>query len=77
MDFSTLGKWIVIFGLGMVVLGLVLWVVGRLGLPVGGLPGDIRIERPGWSFSFPLVTCIVVSIVLTAVLNLILRFFRR
>ena len=77
MDFSTLGKWVVILGLGIVALGLLLWVVGKLGLPLGGLPGDIRIDRPGWSFSFPVVTCIVVSIVLMVVVNLILWVFRR
>ena len=77
MDFSAIGKWIVIVGIGIVVLGFVLWLVGKLGVPLGSLPGDIRLDRPGWSFSFPLVTSIIVSIVLTIVLNLILWFFRR
>ena len=54
----------------LIVLGLVILLVGvawpwiaRLGL--GRLPGDIDIERDGWSFHFPLMTSIVVSIVLT------------
>lgn len=62
----------------LIVLGLILLVVGfawpwlsRLGL--GRLPGDIHIEREGWSLQFPLTTTFVVSLVLT----LILWLFRR
>jgi hypothetical protein len=54
----------------LIVVGLVILAVGvawpwisRLGL--GRLPGDINVERDGWSFHFPLMTSIVVSIVLT------------
>jgi len=77
MDFSTLGKWIVLFGLGLVVVGAILWIAGKSGVPFGSLPGDIRVERPGFSFNFPLVTCIVLSIVLTVILNIVLRLFRK
>jgi hypothetical protein len=34
-------------------------------LPFGRLPGDIHVERAGWSFHFPIMTCIIVSVVLT------------
>ena len=54
----------------LIILGLLILLVGvawpwltRLGL--GRLPGDINIERDGWSFHFPLVTSIIVSIVLS------------
>lgn len=54
----------------LIVLGVLFLVAGvawpwlmRIGL--GRLPGDINIEREGWSFHFPLVTSIVVSLVLT------------
>jgi len=77
MDFSTLGKWIVLFGLGLVVVGAILWIAGKSGVPFGSLPGDIRVERPGFSFNFPLVTCIVLSIVLTVILNIVLRLCRK
>jgi hypothetical protein len=77
MDLSSLGKWIILFGLAIVVVGLVVWIAGKVGVPFGSLPGDLRVERPGFSFSFPVVTCIVISIVLTALLNLIMWFFRR
>ena len=61
----------------MVLVGAVVWLIESLGLPLGRLPGDIRMRGEGLSFSFPIVTSIVVSIVLTVLLNLVLWFFRR
>jgi hypothetical protein len=72
-----LGKWIVISGVAMLVVGAVVWLVESLGLPLGQLPGDIRMRGDGWPFSFPVVTCIIASIVLTVLLNLVLWFVRR
>ncbi|MCH7472734.1 DUF2905 domain-containing protein [bacterium] len=77
MDLSTLGKWIFYGGLGMATIGLLVWLAGRSGLPLGNLPGDIRIEREGGSFYFPIVTMIVISIVLSLLLNLIIRLFSK
>lgn len=77
MDFSALGKWIVLLGLGLVAVGVVIWLLGKAGIPFGSLPGDIRIERPGFSFNFPLVTCILISVVLTLIANLVLWFLRK
>lgn len=76
-DTSTFGKWIVFLGLGLVILGGLAWVVGRVGLPLGRLPGDIRIERDGLSVFLPCASSILISIVLTVVLNLLVRFLRR
>ena len=72
-----IGKWIVIFGVVLIALGAAIWLVESLGLPLGRLPGDIRARGEDWSFSFPIVTCILVSIVLTVLLNLFMWFFRR
>jgi hypothetical protein len=77
MDLSTLGKWIVISGLGLIVVGLLIWLAGKSGLPFGNLPGDISVDRPGFSFRFPVVSGIVISIVLTLILNIVLWFFRK
>ena len=62
------GKVIVLIGLGIVVIGLVIWGLGRLGFR--GLPGDIRYESGGTRVFIPIVTCIVLSIVLTILFNL-------
>ena len=72
-----IGKWVLVFGVVLIVLGTVIWLVESLGLPLGRLPGDIRARGEGWSFSFLIVTCIIVSIVLAVLLNLFLWFFRR
>lgn len=77
MDLSTLGKWMIVGGLAITAFGLVAWLAGKTGLPFGHLPGDIRLERPGFSFNFPLVTCILISVVLTVVINVVFWIFRR
>ncbi len=64
---SGLGKVLVVSGLVLVVLGLVVWFGGRV-LPLGRLPGDIVVERPGLTFYFPLGTSLLLSAVLSAVL---------
>ena len=61
---ADLGKTLVLLGGALVVVGLVLWLGGRHG---GGLlPGDVVIERKHVTFYFPVVTCLVVSVVLSA-----------
>lgn len=77
MDLSTFGKWIVVIGLIVAGFGLVVWLAGKSGLLFGNLPGDLSLERPGFSFRFPLMTSIVLSIIITVVLNFLLWFFRR
>jgi hypothetical protein len=52
-------------------VGAVLYALGRLGL--GPLPGDIVIRRGGFTFAFPIVSMLLVSVVLTVLLNLFLR----
>ncbi len=65
------------FGWALVVVGLVIagiglfWVLAPGLPPLGRLPGDIVIERPNSRFYFPIVTCIVISVVLSLVMWLI------
>jgi len=72
-----IGKWILVLGLLLFGVGAVVWLVESLGLPLGRLPGDIHARGDGWCFSFPVVTSIVLSIVLTVLLNLVFWFWRR
>ena len=76
MLLSQLGKWIVIAGFGLIALGALLWIAGKAGLPLGRLPGDLRFERDNFSVYFPVVTCIILSIILTVLLNIIPRLFK-
>ena len=64
-----MGKSLVLVGLLIVGIGLVM----MLGVPLGRLPGDISVKREHFSFYFPLTTCIVVSLVLTAIFALFRR----
>lgn len=64
-------KFLIIFGLALVAIGLLWPVLSKLGL--GRLPGDIVIERENVRFYFPIVTSLLVSAVLTAVLWLFNR----
>jgi hypothetical protein len=69
---QELGKLLFILGLLLAAAGLFLWrFSGRI--PLGRLPGDIAIDKPGWSFHFPIMTCILVSIVLTLLMWLLRR----
>jgi len=62
---------LIIAGLAIALIGLTWPWLSKL--PVGRLPGDIRIERPGFSFYFPLMTSIIVSVVASLVLWLVRR----
>jgi hypothetical protein len=70
-----LGKFIVIIGVVATLIGLVMWS-GFAPKWLGRLPGDIRIEREHSSFYFPIVTCIVLSMVLSLLFSLF-SIFRR
>ena len=71
MSSADLGKLLLIAAVVIAVIGAVLLVGSRVGL--GRLPGDLSTTRGNVSFSFPIVTCIVVSIVLTVLINVVLR----
>jgi hypothetical protein len=64
-------KWLITIGIVLVALGVLWPFLAKLGL--GSLPGDIKIERKGFTFYFPITTGILVSLVIT----LILWIFRR
>jgi len=71
-----LGKWLILGGLILAAIGGLLFIGGRLPLRLGRLPGDIAIEGRRGSFYFPVVTCILLSVVFTLVMWLV-SFFRK
>jgi hypothetical protein len=73
---TELGKLLVFFGAILVVLGLLFVGLGRTHLPLGHLPGDIVYRGKHGTFYFPLMTCILLSVVLSAVFYLINRLSR-
>jgi hypothetical protein len=70
---QDVGRSIVVLGLVIAAVGVLVMLLPRMPW-LGQLPGDVHIDRPGFSVHFPLVTCLVVSAVATIILNL---FFRR
>jgi hypothetical protein len=74
--FSQSGRWLIIIGITMVVVGAIIVLFGKFG-GIKELPGTIRFEGNGVSCVIPLLGSIVVSILLTLVLNIILRIFYR
>lgn len=68
---------LIILGLVLLVAGGIVYLLARLGVQPGRLPGDIRIQTNGFTCVFPLVTSILLSILLTLVLNIIIRFLNR
>src|SRR5438309_2028042 len=73
MDQNT-GKYIIIFGAIVVILGLLIYFLHDKLNWLGHLPGDIRVEKKNFRFYFPITTMIVLSVLLTVIINLIRRF---
>jgi hypothetical protein len=74
---ESLARYLMLGGLIIFLLGGGLYLATKFGLPLGRLPGDIRIEGENGSFYFPVTTSILVSVVLTIVLNLIARLLKK
>jgi hypothetical protein len=70
---ADLARMLIGLGLLLVVAGGLLWVLARFGFAWPRLPGDIVVQRDGFTFYFPIATSILVSVVL----SLVLYLFRR
>jgi len=69
---APLGKVLILLGVLLVGAGILLWALGRVPY-LGRLPGDIYIRRGNASFYFPLITCIILSLVVSVILTLMRR----
>ena len=69
---GDLGKILIFFGLLLVVVGVIFSIGGKIPW-LGNLPGDITIQRERFTFYFPIATCLLIS----AILSLVVYFFRR
>jgi uncharacterized membrane protein len=73
MNQST-GKYIILFGIIVVVIGLVVYLLGDKLNWFGRLPGDVRVEKGNTRIYFPIVTMLIVSILLTIIINVFKKF---
>jgi hypothetical protein len=71
---TDIGRQLLITGVLIVLAGLALMLAGRIP-GIGRLPGDIVVSKGNFTFMFPVVTMLLVSVVLTVVLNLLLRWW--
>jgi hypothetical protein len=76
MDFGPqqIGKWLILIGTAIVVLGALMVLLARVGL--FKLPGDLQFGGKNWRIYFPIASCIILSIILTIILWLI-NYFRK
>jgi hypothetical protein len=77
MSLETTARYIILVGVVLIIIGALVYGFGKLNFPLGRLPGDIRIESANGSFYFPLTSSIIISIILSVLLNLISRFWRK
>ncbi len=73
---ETMGRWLVIFGIAVAIVGGLIWLAGKF-LGNQQIPGTLRIDLPGGTCVIPLLASIVLSILLTVVLNLIARLINK
>ena len=76
MDFQQTGKLLLLLGVGIIVLGGLFLLLGKVPF-LGNLPGDIRIQTRNFSCFVPLASMLLISIILTVVLNIVLRLLNR
>ncbi len=72
---SQTGKWIIVAGILIVVIGIIIYFFHNKLNWLGKLPGDIRVEKENFRFYFPITTMIILSIILTLLINILKKFF--
>ena len=75
MELANIGKILLIGGGVIAFIGLIIMLIGRTGI-IGKLPGDIIIQRGDSTLYFPIVTFLIISVVLTLIINIVLRLFK-
>ena len=74
---ENIARYLMIGGVILFLIGGGVYLASKFGLPLGHLPGDIRIENGNFRFYFPLASSILVSVILTILLNIIIRLIRK
>jgi len=77
MNLESIARYLMLGGLLLFLIGGGVYLAARFGLPLGRLPGDIRIEGQNFRFYFPLATSLLLSLVLTVLLNLLARWWKK
>ena len=74
---ESIARYLMLGGILLFLVGGGVYLAAKFGIPLGRLPGDTRIEGENGTFYFPITTSILVSVVLTVILNIISRFIQK
>ncbi|MBP6178536.1 MAG: DUF2905 domain-containing protein [Anaerolineales bacterium] len=74
---ETISRYLMFAGIVLFLIGGGMYLAVKFGIPLGRLPGDIRIEGKNGGFYFPVTSSILVSVILSLLLNLTLRLFKK
>jgi hypothetical protein len=73
---DSFGRWMIVLGLVIAAIGVAVVLLSRIGIPLGRLPGDIRIQGQNVTCLIPLASSILLSILLTIALNVLVRLLK-
>jgi len=74
---SSFAKYLIGFGFLIVLIGVIILALNKIGIPLGKLPGDIHFKKERFVFYFPIITSIIISIGLTILINVIIWLFKK
>ena len=74
---ENIARYLMIGGIVLFLIGGGVYLAAKFGIPLGRLPGDIRINGENGSFYFPITSSILVSIILTLIINIVSRFLNK
>ena len=74
---ESIARYLMLGGIVLFLVGGGVYFAAKFGIPLGRLPGDIRIEGENGSFYFPVMSSILISVVLSILLNIISRFLKK
>jgi hypothetical protein len=77
MDLLTMARIVAVFGVLLLIIAGILFLLDRWNIPFGNLPGDLKIQRGNFTCAVPLVSGLIISVLLTLVINLILYFINK
>ena len=77
MNMESIARYLMLGGIILFLVGGGVYFAAKFGIPLGRLPGDIRIEGENGGFYFPVTSSILVSVILTIVTNVIIRLIKK
>jgi uncharacterized membrane protein len=74
--YSSFGKILIVLGILLILVGVIFLFMNKIGI-LGRLPGDIHVQKKNYEFHFPIVTCVIASILLSLLLTALFKWFRK